>query len=128
MSAVGNANRAAMVAQQRLAGEAITYRIGDEFSLELTAVPTAPQFQLTGESTVVIDQTQYRDWQVIADELVRDDDQPIVPDSGHVIDWIDRDGVLHRFEVGSANGSEVWRWMDAQQVGRRIHSLQVSAE
>ena len=128
MSAVTRAIAAAMAAQQRLAGETITYRVGEAISVELVAVPTAPQFQLTNDQGVVVDQTQYRDWLVIAAQLETDEGEPITPESGHVIEWTDEKDTPHRFEVGSAGGTEVWRWMDAQQVGRRIHSLEIAAE
>ena len=111
----------ALKAQQRLMGLPITYRTGN-VSLELTAVPTSPQSQLVDENGQLITHTTHRDWLVLTSELA-DDNQPIEPENGHEIEWTDTEGVLHYFSVTPLNGTEVWRWMDAFHVGRRIHSF-----
>lgn len=126
MSAVSRAVLQSLRAQQRAAGESVTYRRGP-LGVGLKAVPTFPQGMLIGEDGQTLATTQHKDWLVIAAELLLDGSR-ITPVSGDLVEWTDPQGVLHRYEVGSIAGSEVWHWMDAAHVGLRIHSLLTGTE
>lgn len=112
----------ALRAQQQLAGEEIVYTLPDGRTIELVAVPTAPQRELLDEQGQVIVDSEHLDWLLFAEELALDGEQ-VEPERGHTIKRTKEDGTVELFAVTPLNGVELWRWMDAFRIGRRIHTL-----
>lgn len=105
----------------RQRGELVNYDTGSQLILDVKVVVTRPasnQVDLSPDGAISL---EAKDWDVLIDpDTILDDDQNrIVPAHGH---RITRASGLVLAVQASAIGGPVWRWSDALETWRRVHT------
>jgi hypothetical protein len=103
----------------RQRGEPVTYTDGVVTLTNVMVVVTRPgEDQIDLSDGVSIESKQ---WDVLIDpETIKAGDVRIIPSQGHKITRAD--GTVYRVEPSSANRN-CWRWSDAFETWRRVHTV-----
>ena len=108
------------------ASESVTYSRDPYDDLEILATRGSKPMRTLTDLGPRIDFTM-QDWFLAASELVIDG-EPVTPRKGDRIYAVSR-GMQQTYEVLSPGGDEpVWRWSDASEVTRRVHTKLIGEE
>lgn len=119
-NAVLTAHRAALA----VAGEAVTYRRGND-AIELTALPARVQ-AIEDDGSEFSHSSREKDWIVAAEDLVIAS-TPFVPARGDVIRW-ENAGVVREFQVlPRENDGRYYRHCDPSRVKLRVYTVEKTA-
>jgi len=107
------------------ASDLVTYSRG-QMSVRLLASGGPQPLRAEGDVGVRVEWAN-RDWLIAAADLVLGGNV-VEPAKGDVIRLDDATGATHVYQVLALPGEAVWRWSDAHNVLRRVHSKYVGTE
>ena len=118
MSVFSDIQAAGLTVHRELAGEAITYRRGEDLEIEIEFAVPLGGARLEERDTGIVLQTDSLEWGINREDLV-DDETEIIPKRGDTIEFEWKDRTL-TFTVLPDGASQCWKWSDRGQSQYRI--------